>query len=285
MRERDRLAALKATSRSPDEDEGKKNRRADKKRKTQQMTANTALARRIMQAGFNLPERVYLSIVAGITFFASCLAYQIGPILAMVVAVLIFQFLLFGFLEERAIKRKRKIAPQLAPFIDGLASELSTGFNLEAAIAQAAVTIPPGPLRIELDRVVSGLNSGLAAKEAMGILRDRVAGSEVTALVVAISLFASMGGHALEPFRRLATKIREQQNVMDRAMRDLVLVKQAFVIILVISMGVPGILAIIAPGFLGGAFKTSLGRLLVQGALLMQVAAIVFFKKVTNLRI
>jgi len=287
MSKHNRLSSLRAASAETDNSGDKKANKSEKKKKNKQnnKTAGSALERRIMQAGLKIPERIYLLLVIIITLVLNAIASRVGLVLAQVVTVATLHFLLCGLLEQLAVKRKRKIIPQLAPFIDGLASELSTGFNLEAALVQATLSVPEGPLRIELDRVAGALNSGLAAKEAMAILRDRVAGSEVTSLVVAVSLFASMGGNALEPFRRLAGKIREQQSVMDRAQRDLVLVKQAFVIILLISMGVPGILSLIAPSFLGGAMKSSLGQILVQGSLLIQVAAILIFKKVTNLKV
>ena len=191
----------------------------------------------------------------------------------------------FGYLEERAQKRKGKIIPQLAPFIDAIASALSSGLNIEAAIVTSAESVPPGLLRTELEKVISAINRGFSVREAMGVLRERIVGREITSLAVALTLFASMGGSVLEPFRRLARKLREQQTVADRAVRDLVMVKQAFYVLFFLSVSAPGILMLVRPGYMNQAFSDPLGRIVLQMGAVMIILAYMVFKKITNLKV
>ncbi len=94
-----------------------------------------------------------------------------------------------------------------------------------------------------------------------------------------------MGGHVLEPFRRLAEKIREQHVVVEKAGRDLVMVRQAFYIIFGLSLLVPLLLIVVQPDYIGKASSDPIGRIMLQVAAMMVCSAIIGFKKITNLKI
>jgi Flp pilus assembly protein TadB len=282
MRERERLIALRQQSAPIPGEEGGKKKRKDK---SHELAAKTPFARKLLQAGIETPPRIYVGAVllSGIGVF--WLGMLLGMLFALVLSLVYVQFMLSGYLDERAQKRKAKMIPQLAPFIDAIASALSSGFNIEAALMTSAESIPEGVLRSELDKVSAALGRGFSVRESMAILRDRMAGREVTSLSVALGLFSSMGGSVLEPFRRLARKLREQQSVAERANRDLVMVKQAFYILFFLCISAPGLLMLIRPGYMAQAFNDSLGRLVLQIGAILVVLAYVLFKKITSLKI
>lgn len=283
MRERDRLSALKQQppGMMPGEDGAKRK----KKDRTSELAARTRFDRRLLQAGLDIPAKVYVGAVVVAAMGIFYLATFLGYLLACTLGAVFTHYMFTGYLDERAEKRKRQMIPQLAPFIDAIASSLSSGFNIEAAICASAEAIPEGTLRTELDKVVSALNRGFSVRESMAVLRDRIVGREIISLSVALSLFATMGGNVLEPFRRLARKLREQQTVAERAGRDLVMVKQAFYILFFLSMSAPGILMLVRPGYMTQAYTDSLGRLVLQIGGILIVLAYLLFKKITSLKI
>lgn len=281
MREKERLQLLKAAS-STDELFGTK-RKTKKHRAV--LVRKGSFDERLMQAGIELPGKVFLFLA----FVSAVGAFQVGMILGPVLAIYAFAVTFYyvgsAYVDERMIARRNKVVPQLPSFIDGLASALGTGFNTEGAIVQAAQGTPPGLLRTELDKVTNALNKGITITESISILKQRIEGREVISLCVALQLFSSMGGTMLEPFRRLANKIRQQQQVVEKATRDLVQVKQAFMIILFLSVGVPVVLSIIQPNFISKSLNDSLGRMIFQGAVILQLTAIIVFRKWTAIRI
>jgi Flp pilus assembly protein TadB len=282
MKERERLIALRQqTAGIPGEETGKKKR----KDRANELAAKTVFARRLLQAGIETPPRVYTFFVllSGLGVFWA--GMFLGPIFSVVLTVVYTQYMFTGYLDERAQKRKSKMIPQLAPFIDAIASSLSSGLNIEAALVASAESIPEGVLRTELDKVAAALNRGFSVRESMAILRDRMVGREITSLAVALGLFSSMGGSVLEPFRRLARKLREQQTVAERANRDLVMVKQAFYILFFLCISAPGVLTLVRPGYMAQAFNDSLGRLVLQAGAILVVLAYLLFKKITSLKI
>jgi len=288
MREKDRLKLLKGDSQTALLEGVDKEKETGKSRKSKtalKIKRRTKFAKRLLQAGYDVTPKTYVSIAFAISTTAAYFAYLLGPLLAIFIFIALLHFLCFGYLDERANRRQKKVVPQLAPFIDGLASALATGFNIDAAVVQATQGVPRGILRSELDRVSAALTAGFSVKESLVILRERISGREITALVVCLGLFATMGGTVLEPFRRLANKIREQQAVVEKANRDLVMVRQAFYMIFFLALSVPLVLSLVQPDYLANALKSSFGRTLLQVGEIAILAALVAFKKVTNLRI
>jgi len=280
MRESRRLQALRLGQ----EDQAA----APRKKKVTRLEFSTvkpgSLDERLLQAGILIRKEVYFAAVFLFATGAAYIASVLGLVLGLFVFASAWYYALTLYLEARAGKRRQKIVPQLPAFIDGLASALSTGFNLEGAVMQATQSVPVGLLRAELDRVVNGLELGLPIDDAFGSIKRRVAGKEIISLSVAIVLFAEMGGRLLEPFRRLAQKIRDQQLVVAKAQRDLVQIRQAFNILLFLSFAAPGALLLLQPDYLDMALKDWTGRLIVQVALIMQIMALLAFKKLTTLR-
>lgn len=283
MKERDRLKDLKKQSNMvapEDEGKSKKNKKSDSAVRTQK-----GFGRKLLQAGIKIPTKLYILTVVVAAAWLAFFGCKLGAVFGIFLGVSFLHFMLTGYIEDRIYKRGKEITPHLPPFIDGLASALSTGFNIQEAIAQASYGVPPGLLRSELDRVCAALEKGFSVKDSMGILRERIAGREVISLVVSLSLFANMGGHVLEPFRRLARKVREQQSVIEKANRDLVMVKQAFNLIFILAILIPGILLIVSPGYFKGAAQDTVGLALLQFSAILILSSLLAFKRMTSLRI
>lgn len=282
MRESTRFKLLKQTS-SADILEEKDQPKAEEVREIKPVQRGK-FARKLLQAGVRTSPQMYLGISFILAISAAILAWFMGPILGLASFFAVLYFMLAVRLDERASKRQKQVIPQIAPFIDGLATALSTGFNVESAIAQASHTVPPGILRSELDRVCVALNKGFSVKDSLSMLRERIIGKEITSLVVSLALFATMGGTVLEPLKRLARKIREQQTVTERANRDLVMVKQAFYLLFMLSLGIPGLLMLVEPTYLSAALQDSFGRIIIQIGGLLIIASVVGFKQITNIK-
>ena len=74
------------------------------------------------------------------------------------------------------------------------------------------------------------------------------------------------------------------ERVVEKANRDLVMVKQAFYMILLLSFGCPVVLMMIQPDYLKNAFADGVGRILIQIGMIMNLTAIVIFKKIISVK-
>ena len=240
---------------------------------------------KLLQAGLEMPRWLYLSLVFTSGLLVAYLALFLGPILATYSFGLYCYYFLVTYIEERSQKRRKIIVPQIPSFLDGLTTALNTGYSIDAALLQGAQSIPEGILRSELENAINLLNSGMTVDEAFKRLRQRIVGREIISIVTAIDLFSSMGGRMLDPFERLGRKMRDQQHALARAGRDLVQIKQAFIIIGALSVLAPFAVFLMQPTYIMSALNDSFGRLILQCSVMVEITAIFIFKNMINLKV
>jgi Flp pilus assembly protein TadB len=290
MKERERLAALRAES------DPAAIGKAEGKPSIIELTTPVApdflrgrlltqYPRLLVHAGISIPEKTYLTCGYALAAVLGLAAATLGWFMAIGSALAAGYYFILLFPEERVAARKRRVLRQLPPFIDSIVASLSAGANLEIAMLQASAGVPPGLLHDELSRMCTAMQSGFSLREAALLLRERVPGQEIVALVVALSLFSAVGGTALDPFQRLALKLREQHQVAERATRDLVMVKQSFYLLFVLALAVPPILMAVEPQYFTEAFAAPASRLLIQSGALGVLGCAIVFKKLTAFRL
>lgn len=283
MKESARLRALKERN----EDE-RRLRKVDngKRRKRSSHVRRGSYGEKLNQAGISLPAPIWLLIVVGGALCASILlSRSVGHLVAVIVGPCICHFFLVTYLVGRAEKRRNNAVPHLPGFIDTLSASLAAGYNMEVAIEHAANSLPNGVLKNEFSRVHRMLEKGMNLDEALEFVSHRISGQEVVALVITIRMFSDMGGRVLTPFKRLGHKMREQQAVLERATRDLVGTKQAFFVILGLSIAAPVFMLVNDPNYVLEAFTHPTVKYVMQGAIVVQVICFMAFKKFTTIKI
>lgn len=240
---------------------------------------------KLAQAGIDLPRGIYFGLVAVVSLVAGYLGSLLGGALATFCAILIAYFMLSCLPGELAEKRRRKMVPQLPSFLDAMTAALSTGFSIDAALAQGAQAVPNGFLRDELENAVHLMRSGMTIDEAFRRTRQRLTGREIISVITAIDLFASMGGRMLDPFERLGSKMRDQERALERANRDLVQIKQAFMIIGGLSVLAPLAVFFMQPSYMITGVADPLGRMILQIAIMVELTCIFVFRRMVNLKV
>ncbi len=240
---------------------------------------------KLAQAGLDMPRGIYFCFVSVISMFGGYLGSLLGGILACFCTILIAYFMLTCLPSELAEKRRRKMVPQLPSFLDAMTAALSTGFSIDAALAQGAQAVPNGFLRDELENAVHLMRSGMTIDEAFKRTRQRLTGREIISVITAIDLFASMGGRMLDPFERLGSKMRDQERALERANRDLVQIKQAFLIIGGLSVLAPLAVFLMQPSYMITGVADPLGRMILQVAIMVELTCIFVFRRMVNLKV
>lgn len=283
MKEGERLKLLKIRS---TEELATKNKRAKENKRLKAQVRRGTYAERLQQAGLFVPPIIWISTVGGVALLLGIgISNAIGPLVGFSVAPAFCFYFLSTYLTARAEKRRRQGVPQLPGFLDTLAASLSTGYNMEVAVEHATNSLPEGVLKTEFMRAIRMMQKGMRLEESLDYIVRRISGQEVVSIVITIKLFSDMGGRGLEPFRRLGYKMREQQSVLERAGRDLVGTKNAFYIIFGLSICAPVFLLASQPSYILKAFADPHIKYVMQGALVVQVACFMLFKKFTTLRV
>lgn len=112
-------------------------------------------------------------------------------------------------------RRERRMNASLPGMLEEVARELRGGGTVHGAI-QHFVT-RPGPLRVELGRVLARTELGLGLDESLAAWPGEAASPGIRATVGALSVAASIGGQAATALDGLAASLRERGAVMAEA--------------------------------------------------------------------
>jgi len=281
---------LKLLRRNPTLKTRKPIKKKKKKRETvklgERTVARGSYDERLLQGGINLPSSVYVTLVILLSAAVlMVLTNSIGLLVGICAGPCFAYYMFVQFPNARSYKRRREAIPQLPAFVDTLGASLGTGYTMEDAFKHAAVSLPNGVLKKEMQRAVKMLEKNLPIHEALDYLLGKISGREIISLVITIKLFSDMGGRVLTPFQRLGYKIRDQQVILERASRDLVGVKQAFYVIFGLAMFVPASLLVSDPQYILSALEHDTVKWVVQGAVVVQLVCFMLFKQFTAIRV
>lgn len=284
MRESERLKLLK--SKASERLDALKRKGQEAKRIRARIDKDS-FTEKLYRAGIEMPAPIYVMMIIATALIASAVCwFTLGWVVGLTAAPTISCYYCFTYLSIRAENRRRKVVSSLPGFIDVLTASLQTGYSMELSVEHATNALSNGILKREFSNVVSMLKRGIPLAEALEIIGRHIAGKEAVALTITIKMFADTGGQVLTPFRRLGLKVREQQAVLERASRDLVGIKQAFLVIFALSFTAPLFLLVNEPDYILDAFKYGGGvGYVMQVAVAVQMLCFVCFRKITALRV
>ncbi len=117
------------------------------------------------------------------------------------------------WLKEQTKKRNLAILKALPFFIDLLTLSVEAGLNLSGGLVQAATKSPPGPLNVEINRVLREIRAGKSRVEALRDLATRLDFSPVTSFVSAI-IQGETTGSSLGPILRAQADQRRSERFL-----------------------------------------------------------------------
>jgi tight adherence protein C len=133
----------------------------------------------------------------------------LSPI-AVAVAAAIGAWLPLSSLRERRSARLRAVGRALPFYLDVITLSVESGANLTGALQHAVAKGPPGPLRLELERVLRDVRAGRTRAESLRAMADRLDLPSVASWVAAL-LAAERHGSGLGPILRAQAEQRRTE--------------------------------------------------------------------------
>ncbi|MEX0754576.1 MAG: type II secretion system F family protein [Actinomycetota bacterium] len=211
-----------------------------------------------------------LSVVLGVpVVLAALLAVAAGAIPYVIV--------------RRAIsKRDTKLQEQLPDVLTILASSLRAGHSFLQALDTVAKEIDE-PAAAEFNRVVAEIRLGRASEEALDAMAERIGVEDFTWAVLAINIQREVGGNLAEILDTVAMTIRERQEIR----RDITTLTTEGRLSAVVLIAMPFVIAaymgLVNPDYIGLLFTTTLGWVLVAGAVVLMGVGVVWMRKVIDI--
>lgn len=237
------------------------------------------------RAGLTLTPREYfiMRVVVGAVLAAITLVASPIPLIALAVAPV--GYILPGFwLKFRVNSRRRKLEAQLVEMLPMIASGLRAGFGLQQAMESTAEQIP-APLNTELRRALRDIAMGASIESALSALNTRVGSPDFDIAITAILIQRSVGGNLAEILDNVAGTMRERERIRGEIRTLTAQQRLTGFVIAGIPVGLGAVMMMINPEFMGLLFTEPIGRAMLAGGMVMDLAGLLVIKKIVNIEV
>ncbi|QBQ97362.1 type II secretion system F family protein [Paraburkholderia pallida] len=206
----------------------------------------------------------------------------IGVPAALAVLVLVTVLAVFA-LSLRMQRRRARLVAQLPSFLDGIVRLIVLGNSVPAAF-QAALLTTEAPLRECLDHVSRMLRAGVEIDRALSQVAQVYRARELELVGAVLRLSVRYGGRADVMLERMATFMRD----LEQGQRELIAMSaetrlSAWVLAL-LPLGIAGFLIVTNPQYFASMWNDSSGRMLVYGAIGLQLTGAWLLHRLTRLK-
>ncbi len=188
------------------------------------------------------------------------------------------------YARQKKTRRIHKFEEQFPDALDMLNRALRAGLALNGAI-QIVAEESPDPVAKEFRVLFEENRLGLDMKEALKKLAGRVDSTELRLFVTAVILQRETGGNLAEILERAANIIRERFRILGDIRTLTAQARLSGLILTLLPIVMAVAIYFIAPAYLKGLVADRIGRLLIIGAVSMQVIGLLIIRRIVNIKV
>ena len=237
------------------------------------------------RAGLKIDVKVFL--LALVVFTASGLLLGAAlnrGIMPPLIIMIIFDSLPFIFLRIRSTKRMLQFTEQLITALDMMSRALKAGHSLAAAI-QVVGNEMSDPIAGLFRSVYEEQAYGLAIRDALAHLVDRMDTTDLRFFVTAVNIYREIGGNLSEILENLAKTIRERLKIRRQVRVYTAQARLSGYILAALPIFVAVFFYFMAPDYIGELIEAKLGRYLIAAAVIAQVIGFFVIRKIIDIKI
>jgi tight adherence protein B len=179
-------------------------------------------------------------------------------------------------------KRLKRFEALLPEAIDLMGRALRAGHPFIAGLKLVADESAP-PVSAEFRRVFEEQRFGVPVPDALLGLSDRVPLLDVRIFITAVMIQREVGGNLAEILDKLSYTIRERFKIKREIQTRTAQGRMTGMMLGALPFGVGGVLMLLNPAYFTVMFTEPSGKLLIAGALLLQVIGYLWVQKVVNI--
>ncbi|MCW3049864.1 MAG: hypothetical protein JWO74_4148 [Solirubrobacterales bacterium] len=242
-----------------------------------------SFARDVDVAGMRTsPEKIAIYTVIG-TAVAMLAAIAIGN-RYLAVMLLPSPILMRMFVASRASRQRREFESQLADNLQVIGSAMRSGQSFVGALS-VAVEDAPEPARRELHRAITDERLGVPLDEALGRVAERMRSEELGYVGLVATLQRDTGGNTAEVLDRITDTIRGRAE-LNRLIQTLTAQgRLGGGIVTGLPVALAAFFVVTKPSYFKPLVTSSVGWLLITGAVLMLVAGWLVIRKIVNIKV
>jgi tight adherence protein B len=188
------------------------------------------------------------------------------------------------YLSRRASKRREAFTTQLPDVLTLLVGALRAGYGITQAIDMLVERMVK-PASVEFARVMRAVNLGIPVNRALNDMAERAGSDDLYLVVTAMNVQAELGGNLAQILETITETIRERIRIK-REIRVLTAQQRMTGYVLA---GLPIVVAIaisfISPGYLAPLFEPGMMRLVVLGAVVMEIVGFLIIRKIVDIEV
>jgi tight adherence protein B len=234
-------------------------------------------------AGVSLRSGEFVVITVGAVFGGALIGLAIfGNLLFALIAGVVAGLAPTVALRVALKRRAEKLREQLPDVLTIMASSLRAGHSFLQALDTVAREIAQ-PAATEFQRVVAEIRLGRSAEDALQALAERVGSADFKWAVLAVNIQREVGGNLAEILDNVSDTLRERA-MMRRQVRVLTSEGRlsAWVLTL-LPIGIALYLFAMSPEYIGLLFSTTIGYVMLGGAVILLVAGVLWMRKIVNI--
>jgi tight adherence protein B len=244
-----------------------------------------SLRSRLTQAGSNLKAGEFIAIVAVAAAIVALLTATISnSFLVGVLFALITPLVGIMYLKNKARKRLIALEGQLPAVLQLLAGSLDSGSSLLLALELAAEE-GDAPLSTELSRVIVETRVGRPLLESLEAMAERIGSKDISWTVEAIRIQHQTGGKLADTLRILAEFMRARLEVRGEVRALSAEARISGKILIAMPIGIGLFLFFFRRGYLDPLLSTTIGQLMMGGAVIGMVLGSLWMKKLVQVEV
>lgn len=181
--------------------------------------------------------------------------------------------------RRRAAARAGRFNAQVVDAIELVASSLRSGFGFMQSI-ELASREQPSPMAEELRQVIREVDLGMSVDEALERLVTRTGDADLELVVQAVLVQRRVGGDLGDVIGRIAAMIRDRIRVRGEIHTLTAQARMSAWIVGMLPLALAGVTAFLQPSQIAVLFTDPVGRLLLAGALTLQVVGFILVRRV-----
>lgn len=186
--------------------------------------------------------------------------------------------------DQRIKRRREQFVSQLTDCLTLLANAMRAGFSFMQAMELISREMKP-PISEEFERVMRETNVGKPLDQALTELDDRIGSPDFSLVITAVLVQQQVGGNLAEVLDIIHNTINERIRIR-REIHTLTSQGRATGIVLAcIPVAMFIFFMITAPEYIAPLLNTTLGRLCIGGALIMEVVGYFIIKKIVDIKV
>lgn len=234
----------------------------------------------LVRAGWSMRVGEFISTCLGVGVFVYAIFYfVVGQPLIGIFPALLCSYVPLFLLKRAMRKRVAKIEKQLAECLVMMANGLRAGFGLMQAIGQAARQTEQ-PISGELAQFLRDVQVGSSVEEAITEFGKRIGSYDVDIVVTAVLVQRNVGGNLSEILDNVAHTIRERERIRGEIQTLIAEQKMTGWVIALVPPVIAVIFTILNKAYMATLVTTTSGRMILAGAITMELIGGWMIKKI-----